>query len=136
MGVLTLIHIYKAPAHNRSCATQEDDMRMLQLQRQFACLDLCLVIPMVAICVYTVHCTPYTVNCTVVIVQSKNATFMSSIFAAGLPCHHIYPLCSTHHPLYIFTAVNHQEQQGINAMKTQFTVGTREPNLFNMILFW
>ena len=64
MGVLTLIHIYKAPAHNRSCATQEDDVRMLQLQRQFACLDLCLVIPMVAICVYTVHCTPYTVHCT------------------------------------------------------------------------
>ena len=77
-----------------------------------------LVIPMVAICVYTVHCT-------VVIVQSKNATFMSSIFAAGLPWHHIYPLCSSHHPLYIFTAVNHQEQQGINAMKTQFTVGSQ-----------
>ena len=150
MGVLTLIHIYKAPAHNRSCATQEDDTRMLQLQRQFACLDLCLSLLCAKSCyshgsnmrvpvqctLYTVHSTLYTVHCTVVIVQSKNATFMSSIFAAGLPCHHIYPLCSTHHPLYIFTAVNHQEQQGINAMKTQFTVGTREPNLLNMILFW
>ena len=128
MGVLTLIHIYKAPAHNRSCATKDDDMRMLQLQRQFACLDLCLSLLFAKSC-YShgshtrVHCTPYTVHMsTVVIVQSKNATFMSSIFAAGLACHHIYPLCSSHHPLYIFTAVNHQEQQGINAMKTQFTV--------------
>ena len=69
MGVLTLIHIYKGPAHNRSCATQEDDVRMLQLQRQFACLDLCLSLLCAKSCYshgsnMRVHCTLYTVHCT------------------------------------------------------------------------
>ena len=135
MGVLTLIHIYKAPAHNRSCATQEDVMRMLQLQRRFACLDLCLSLLCAKSC-YShgshtrVHCTPYTVH----------RTYEYSCDCAVKECHfYVINICSRsaltsylptllhppHHPLYIFTAVNHQEQQGINAMKTQFTVGSQ-----------
>ena len=133
MGVLTLIHIYKAPAHNRSCATQEDDKRMLQLQRQFACLDLCLSLLFAKSC-YShgshtrVHCTPYTVH----------RTYEYSCDCAVKECHfYVINICSRSAltsylptllqppPLYIFTAVNHQEQQGINAMKTQFTEGSQ-----------
>ena len=133
MGVLTLIHIYKAPAHNRSCATQEDVMRMLQFQRQFACLDLCLSLLCAKSCYshgsnLRVHRT-LPVYCTVVIVQSKNATFMSSIFAAGLPCHHIYPPP----PLHIYSS---QPPRTTRNKCNEDTIHSREPNLLNMILFW
>ena len=124
MGVLTLIHIYKAPAHNRSCATQEDDKRMLQLQRQFAGLDLCRSLLCAKSCYshgshMRVHYTLYNCDCAV---KECHFYVINICSRSALPSYLPTLLHPPHHPLYIFTAVNHQEQQGINAMKTQFTV--------------
>ena len=142
MGVLTLIHIYKAPAHNRSCATQEDVMRMLQLQRRFACLDLCLSLLCAKSC-YShgshtrVHCTPYTVH----------RTYEYSCDCAVKECHfYVINICSRSAltsylptllhpppPLHIYSS---QPPRTTRNKCNEDTIHSREPNLLNMILFW
>ena len=129
MGVLTLIHIYKAPAHNRSCATQEDDVRMLQLQRQFACLDLCLVIPMVAICVYTVHCTLYSCDCAV---KECHFYVINICSRSALPSY-LPTLLHPPPPIHIYSS---QPPRTTRNKCNEDTIHSREPFLLNMILFW
>ena len=134
MGVLTLIHIYKAPAHNRSCATQEDDKRMLQLQRQFACLDLCLSLLFAKSCYshgshMRVHYTLYNCDCAV----KECHFYVINICSRSALTSYLPTLLHPPPPLHIYSS---QPPRITRNKCNEDTIHSREPNLLNMILFW
>ena len=134
MGVLTLIHIYKAPAHNRSCATQEDNTRMLQLQRQFAGLDLCRSLLCAKSCYshgshMRVHYTLYNCDCAV----KECHFYVINICSRSALTSYLPTLLHPPPPLHIYSS---QPPRTTRNKCNEDTIHSREPNLLNMILFW
>ena len=134
MGVLTLIHIYKAPTHNRSCATQEDDKRMLQLQRQFAGLDLCRSLLCAKSCYshgshMRVHYTLYNCDCAV----KECHFYVINICSRSALTSYLPTLLHPPPPLHIYSS---QPPRTTRNKCNEDTIHSREPNLLNMILFW